>query len=994
MIPRLETESSADPLVKAFLRALRQGGFRGVATSRFSDRLVRSTDNSLYQMIPTAVVGPEDHADTALVMSVLAEPRFRGVSLTARGGGTGTSAAALTVGVTLDFSMRMNRILEIDPERRTARVEPGVVLETLNAAAREHGLMFGPVVSTANRATLGGMIANDSAGKGSVVYGKTSGSIVELRTLFADGGEFVSRAMDEEDAARVMQRDDAAGALCRVAVEVSGSHAEEIARVFPKLSRYPSGYNLAMIREAGTGRVNLNYLLAGSEGTLAVVTEATLRLVPVPRRTALVAVTYASFDDAVSSAGELAALEPTAIETMDEHLLSLVKSDESYLSVKEELEGVGGLGSINLVEFSGDDEAELARRGAALAESVRGDRRAGAPTGVIMVEDPARASAYWALRKRAVGLMGNLPGRRKPAAFVEDAAVPTERLLEFVRGFRAILDREGLAYGMYGHVDAGVIHVRPALDMTRHDEPALLRRVSDAVAALARECGGVLWGEHGKGVRGEYNKFYFGPTLDRAMRELKTAADPYNQLNPGKVAAPIDSAGVMLTIEASTRGVRDARTPQQVRDRVEDPFRCNGNALCHNEGSQMVMCPSWKETRDRMHSPKGRADLMREWLGRLAEAGADLGDVTNARARPRTSLLARAINRWHGGDDFSHEVYEAMEGCLACKACAGQCPVKVDVPSFRARFLQVYHDRYPRRGRDHLIGLTEPMLPVLARAPLFMAIGRARPMRAVSRAVGLVDPPALASPSLRRLLRDEEVVAFDERRVEVGDVVVVQDAFTTHFTPGAVIAMLRVARAAGRRVHLLPYEPTGKPLHVKGFLRRFARVAERQARRLDTLTARGADLVGIDPAATLIFRDEYAEILEREPLPVRLPQEWLADTTLPRCAGGTRYALFPHCTERACEPAATQRWREVFRSVGADLRVVEVGCCGMCGAYGHDRDHYEHSRGIFERGWSTALRRADGEPLATGYSCRSQAERFGGHALRHPLEALAEMVAR
>ncbi len=989
MIPRLQPELTVEPVVRDFAREIRSRGFTGEVTTRYCDRFVRSTDNSLYQFVPQAVVMPRSHEDVRLLARVASDERFGAIALTARGGGTATAGHSLTTSVVVDFSDAMNRVLEIDPDARTARVQPGVVLDALNAAAGEHGLLFGPNCSTSSRATLGGMIATDAAGKGSMVYGKTSGSIIELRCVFADGAEFLSRALDDEELETQKGRNDAVGAFCREAEAIATTLTDEIERAFPKLSRYPSGYNLPMIRDNPDGRFNANYLIAGAEGTLCLVTEALLRLDPLPKRRTLVALKYASFDDAVDSASDLRPREPAAIETMDEHLLELVRGDEAYLPVKEDLESGEPPAAINLVEFFADDPDELERRAGALVEDVAAGREKA--TGAVRLDDPVRAGAFWTLRKRAVGLMGNLPGKRSPSAFVEDAAVPVERLSEFVRGFREILEREELPYGMYGHVDAGVVHVRPALDTTDPTDAAMLRRVSDRVAELSKRCGGVIWGEHGKGVRGEYNEMFFGPTIHGAMERLKGAADPGNRLNPGKIAAPPESRAVMLTIEASTRGNFNAQTPDRVREEINDPFRCNGNALCHNEDAQMVMCPSWKQQRDRIHTPKGRADLMREWLRQLSLAGASMEPLLSPASAPRSSFLRRWANRFSSGSDFSHQVYEAMEGCLACKACAGQCPVKVDVPSFRARFMQAYFDRYPRRVRDLLIGATEHLLPLTGAAPWTTGIARTAPMRALSRAVGLVDPPRVATPTLRRLLKGDPARRFDESAVGAGDVVVIQDAFTTYFEPSAVMATLRVARALGRDVHLKPYAPTGKPLHVKGFLREFARLAARRAAELDALLDRGATLVSIDPAATLIFRDEYPEILQREPIDVKLPQEWLAGIDFSLSDRG-RAALFPHCTERAVEPATNALWRPVFEKAGIELRLVEAGCCGMCGAYGHDRDHYEHSRGIYGFGWAPALEKlaGDEEALAPGYSCRSQVERFGGRSLRHPIERLAD----
>jgi len=983
MIPRLRPEPPKGAATADYLRALKAAGFTGRILTRDADRLARSTDNSLYQLTPDAALLPKTHEDCHAALRLLADERFREITLTPRGGGTATSAHALSTGVILD-TLDMNRVLEIDPEARTVRVQPGVVLDELNKQLKPHGLMFGPAVSTGSRATLGGMIATDGAGKGSCRHGKTSDQVASLRCLFPGGAEIEARNLTPDETEELAKRDDPAGALIKTSLDIATNLAAEIDRAFPKLSRAPSGYNLPELL-AENGTLRLPKLLCGSEGTLGVVTEATLNLVPIPAHTRLIALAYDAFDDALRSAAKLREHEPAAVETMDEHLLALVRGDEAYLAVKDELEPAianATAPALSLVELAGDDEAALDRAAAALTSNPQRVRA----TAAIDASAPARAAAYWTLRKNAVGLMAALPGARKPAAFVEDCAVPIETMPEFVAEFRDLLDAENLKYGMYGHADAGVIHVRPAVDATKPNDRAAVRRLTAQVADLAIKHHGLLWGEHGKGVRSAYTEHHHGPAVAAAFRRLKGAADPNNQLNPGKIATPPESAAALLTIDAPLRGERDAAVPKRAREALPDPFRCNGNALCHNESAQTVMCPSWKETCDRIHSPKGRADLTREWLRRLADAGANAERIARGNTRP--DHFAKLASLVYRPADFSREVKDAMDGCLACKACAGQCPVKVDVPAFRARFLQAYHDRYARSPRDHAVAGIEHALPIVTRIPGAMTISNA-----LAPLLGVVDPPALPTESLRQLLRGRNAYLDKPERAKPGDVIIVQDAFSTTFTPRAVVALLDLAERLAPRARLLPLAPSGKALHVKGFLRRFRAEARRQTERLARAANAGATLVGIDPAATLVYRDEYKRELNAHIPDVLLPQEWLATLELPRATDATPAAILPHCTERAVQPAATKLWTSVFASAGIEASVIEAGCCGMCGAYGHEREHAAQSRGIYDRGWRPALDALTGaEPLATGYSCREQVDRFSSRRLRHPLERLAEAL--
>ncbi|MCA9292005.1 MAG: hypothetical protein KDA25_12815, partial [Phycisphaerales bacterium] len=665
----------------------------------------------------------------------------------------------------------------------------------------------------------------------------------------------------------------------------------------------------------------------------------------------------------------------------------------AYLPVASILDDDGGAAevrAINLVEYAGDDAPTIDARVAALVASIDAMTGPDAPSGATVMRDAKQINAFWTLRKRSVGLLGNLPGRRKPIAFVEDTVVPPERLRDFVREFRAILDDAGFTYGMFGHVDVGCLHVRPALDLKDERDADAVRRISDAVARLVRRYGGIIWGEHGKGVRGEYNPMFFGDVIYGAMREVKAAFDPRGQLNPGKIATPTNSTATLLTIDTEMRGRFDRQITPPLLERFDDAVRCNGNGQCHNDHADVVMCPSWKETRDRRHTPKGRAALMREWLRLLSNADATFDPDAPARG----GFLRRRLNAWRREPDFSHEVLDAMRGCLACKACAGQCPVKVDVPDFRAEFLQAYHDRYPRPLRDRLVAGIESALPRAARVA---GLANVLTHLAPARLVGLVDAPVLATPTLAARLRDDPARRYDVGALSANSVVIVPDAFSTFYTPQVVVALIAVIRALGFEAMLMPYFVNGKSMHVKGFTRRFRTIVRRNVPRLRAAAATGATLVGIDPAVTLTYRDEYRRALGADPgFRVLMVQEWLGEALAGRPARPVDAApmrrLFMHCTERALTPTSMRQWADACARLGAPVEVVDAGCCGMCGAYGHERDHVEQSRGIYARSWARHLGGSDLEHLATGYSCRSQVKRIDGVDLRHPIEVLADAL--
>lgn len=1003
MIARIPTPTAPAAPYLAFLDALRGAGFRGEIARDHASRTVLATDNSIYQRLPQSAVFPLDAEDVQVLARVAAEPTHRSVRLTPRGGGTGTNGQSLTDGVVVDLSRHLNRILEIDPAGRWVRVQSGVVKDQLNAALEPHGLFFAPELSTSNRATIGGMINTDASGQGSCTYGKTRDHVLELDSVLLGGERLRSAALDDEQLAQQLARQDRVGELYRCAEAIQREKAELIEARFPKLNRCLTGYDLAHLREAD-GRFNLNSVLCGAEGSLGLIVEAKLNVLPIPRYSVLVNVRYASFMDALRDARALLEHQPLSIETVDSKVLLLAMQDIVWHGVAEyfpQNPDVPTLG-INLVEFSGDEAEEVDARVAAFAQHLQHDSSV-QRLGHTLATGRAAVTRVYAMRKRAVGLLGNVEGEVRPQPFVEDTAVPPEHLAEFIAEFRALLDGHGLAYGMFGHVDAGVLHVRPALDMKDPAQAAMVRPISDAVAELTQRYGGLLWGEHGKGVRSEYAPAFFGE-LYPSLQALKHACDPHNQLNPGKIATPLGSDEALLKIdEVVMRGDLDRQIDERVWQSYGSAVHCNGNGACYNFDPNDAMCPSWKATRERVQSPKGRASLIREWLRLQGLAGVDvLAPVASGPLQFLRTLPERWRNSRQGGDDFSHEVYDAMAGCLACKSCAGQCPIKVNVPEFRSRFLELYHRRYLRPLRDYLIGSLEFSLPLLAHLPwLYNApMGSRLVNTLLAERLGMVDSPTLSDFDFRATCRRFAVqTATPKRLAELDEslrarsLILVQDAFTRYFETPVFAAFIELASRLGYRVLLAPYSANGKPLHVQGFLGAFARTARRNARRLQALANFGIPLVGLDPAMTLVYRQEYAKLDGLDCPAVLLPQEWLAEA-LPSSdaeAPSGSYRLLAHCTEKTNATAATALWGQVFRQAGLQLATQATGCCGMSGTYGHEARNLETSRAIFAQSWEPALAREDaGEALATGYSCRSQTQRLRQQRLRHPIEALLE----
>ncbi|MBY3348404.1 D-2-hydroxyglutarate dehydrogenase YdiJ [Rhizobium laguerreae] len=1009
MIPRL-TSHLAPATPSGFFERLIEAGFNGDAEGRSAARTVYATDNSIYQLEPAGILFPRDADDLKTLAKVLCEPAFSGMTITPRGGGTGTNGQSLTSGLVVDCSRHMNKILEIDAVRRVARVQAGVVKDQLNRALKPYGLFFAPELSTSNRATIGGMVSTDACGQGSCLYGKTSNHVLGLRIVLVDGSEWWSRALSETALADILKRKDRIGEIHRTVDGIAGEKRERIEAVFPKLNRYMTGYDLAHIRQPN-GRFDLNAILCGSEGTLAMIAEAELNLLPLPAHAALINIRYNDFNAALEDARTLTALKVASIETVDEKVLGLAKKDIVWNEIGQFFPDdiSGSANGINIVEILADDEAGLERAlgevTAALGNGSNPDR-----LGHTIARQHHEIEAIWTMRKRAVGLLGNVDGPVRPVAFVEDTAVPPENLSAYIREFRDLLDGAGLSYGMFGHVDAGVLHVRPALDLTREDHSPLVRQISDAVVALTQKYGGVLWGEHGKGVRSEYVPEFFGD-LYPCLQEIKRAFDPQNRLNPGKIAAP--SAEPLLKIDGvPLRGEVDRVIGNDIRAAFDNAAYCNGNGTCFDFDETSPMCPSYKATRDRRFSPKGRAALMREWLRLLADRGIDpRAEARSLRRRGSLAALPRRVfnsldprNR----GDFSHEVRQAMDTCLACKACAGQCPVKVSVPAFRSKFLELYHGRYARSLKDLLVAAIETSLPWMARTrPLYNLIAGTDAGKRLMRLCGLTALPLLPQRSLKAEARGLGVPVATKEMIEglpqhekERAVVFVVDAFTAHFEPGVALSVISLAR----KMDLIPYlaEPmqNGKAMHVHGYLGRFEATATWTARYLQGLAEAGATLVGLDPSMTLVYRSEYKGLWGRgAEASVLLPQEWLA-ANLDRLfiksgsvAPGS-YRLLPHCTERSNAPSATALWKAVFKVVGGTLEIVDTGCCGMAGTFGHEVRNRATSEALYAMSWSSLITGASSGnvTMATGYSCRSQIKAIDHKAIPHPLEVIDSLI--
>lgn len=934
-------------------------------------RRLYSTDASIYQIEPLGVLLPRTAEDVRAAVQIAAEMQ---VPLTARGGGTSLSGQAIGPGLVLDCSKYLNAILDLDPAGRVARVQPGVVLDSLNRAAAAHGLWFGPDVATASRANLGGMIGNNSAGARSLVYGKTLDHVRRLRLVFADGATAEVGALDPAAWDLQAERRSAEGALYRRARQVVRAHADEIRRRFPRILRRVSGYNLdALCQAFDAGRpAGLHQLVIGSEGTLAVVTEAEVGLVPRPRERGLLVPQFATLGAALDALAACLEFGPSAVELLDGMLLDLARGN---LSLRDTMTAIQGRpAAVLMVEFSGDEPAEVADRVARLRRRLRG---AAGMTALVPALEPGVREPLWNLRRAAVPLLYGMRGDRKPVTFVEDTAVSPARLPEFAARFREVLRRHGTDGAFYGHASVGCLHIRPLLNLKDPDDVDRMRRITADVTDLVLAFGGALSGEHGDGLaRSEWNRKMFGPDVYAAFREIKEAFDPRNLLNPGRVVeAPAMTAHLRYGPGYAPLELPTVFDYGRQEGFVRSIELCNGSGVCRKlQGG--TMCPSFRATRDEKDSTRGRANALR-----LALAG----------ERPLHELRSR----W---------VHEVLDLCLMCKACKSECPSNVDLAKLKAEFLHQYYQGKARplghrlMGRIHQVNrLGAPL------APLVNWVQERSLARWLLEKVAGIDrrrslPPLHAEHFRRWFARRPRRPAGGRRTV-----VLLDDCFTTFNEPEIGRAAVSVLEAAGYRVELAGLTCCGRPLISKGFLREARALARAQAPALARRVADGAVVLGLEPSCLLTLADEWPELApgpetQRVAAAAELADDWLArELEGGRCElgllpGAGPCVLHGHCHQKALR--GTGGTAALLRRVpGLDLTVLDAGCCGMAGSFGFEKEHYDVSVRIAGLALLPALETApEATVVAPGTSCRHQIKDLAGRRALHPLEVVADAL--
>lgn len=1028
MIPRIQGISAAEPRFQNFIDALKGAGFKGDLDKSHSGRLLCATDNSVYQCMPQAVIFPRDADDISLAFKIAKRPGFENLIFTPRGGGTGTNGQSLNRGITIDMSRYMKNVGELDLENHSLWVQCGCIKDEINEQLKPHGLFFSPELSTSNRATIGGMISNDAAGQGSLKYGRTSTHILRVKVVLVDGTITEFGPVKGAQLKECLNKDGLEGEIYRTCYQLLKNNRGDITKHFPKLNRFMTGYDLAHAYDPRTGILNLARLICGAEGTLATVYEAQLDLTSIPTFRELMVVKYENFDAALRHAVKLVDAGVLSVETVDSKVLNLARQDVVWNEVKEYIQDVPNheIQGINIVEFAGYDADEEHQRLNKLFDDTQKNAESfkNGILGAQIASSPKAIAAIYGMRKKAVGLLGAAAGRRKLVAFTEDTVVPPKHLADYILEFRALLDGMSVPYGMFGHVDTGLMHVRPALDLTSQEDREKLVAISNAVVDLVSKYQGQMWGEHGRGYRSCFGERFFGKLYPIA-RQIKEVFDKDNILNPGKICIPFSNdIDKLVAIDGPMRGDLDRTLPVAVRENFKGALSCNGNGQCFSYQKSSLMCPSYRYTKNHVNSPKGYSELAREWLRLLNDQGCNpnVEETQALTAIPNPiRFLKRVYNTLNKKDDYSLEYLEHIKTCLSCKSCKSICPAHVNAADLNSRFLSLYYGRYLRPTMDLLVLNAERFVPLMAKWPKYanMLVQNKLSTYLCEKLIGMVDLPKFSEKPLSKLCAENgfELLSTAKALKDEPEVLIVTDPFTAAYEAEGLMMMARVMRELGYRVALLKPYINGKLMVIRGDRRAFVHYAVKQAARLERLSRARINLVGFDPALTICYRDEYVQLLKemRGNFEVMLPEEWfekqLGSLKLQNALSSLQerlqtlksqdeklfepYYLFTHCTERALVPKSVTMWQMVMQAFNLPVIPVAVACCGMAGLHGHMVQNQDETYKVYEQNWKGEIaKRPFDHCLITGFSCRSQVERMEHKKPVHPLLVLDEILKR
>ena len=1000
-----------------FLHELKKR-FTGDLRLDSASKVLYSTDASIYQIEPLGVAIPRTQED--LIVAVELAAKYK-IPILPRGAGSSLGGQAIGEALILDCSRYLDSIINIDSDTHTATVEPGVVLADLNRAAAKFGLMFGPDPASAERATLGGVIGNNATGAHSILYGMSADHLISADVILGDGS---LETWDESGRSKLSQ----------VTLDIRAKYADAIKQNFPKSWRNSAGYRINYLlpwtpsvpsqwdkNDYGLSStvyrqqsvVNLASLLAGSEGTLAVMRRATVNLVPKPKHTILGVLTYDSIVEACDDVPRLLEFKPSAVELIPQMIIRLARSIPALSSQMGWM--LGDPAAVLVIEFSGDQPS-------ALKDAVRR-----LDTVVTIAESAQEQARVWNIRKMGLGILDSRPQSARPAAFIEDCAVPVERLGEFVGEVQRIMREHNTEGGIYAHASGGCLHIRPILDLQRGEGVRALRSIGEQVLKLVLEIGGSMSSEHGDGiVAGEWIEKTYGTEVTDAMRLLKKAADPDNLLNPKKMldAPPMDTH-LRYGENYQVNVWNSALQFDHERGLAGAIEQCNGQGVCRKTNG--VMCPSFQATRDEAFSTRGRANLLRA----LISTDMSLRGANEESDEAISNSMRRLLRRENHPprNDILEATYNTLDLCLACKGCSSECPSGVDMPRLKYEFMNEYYRSHRRPLHDYLFGyfhvISKWLSPVAPLANVFMKMDWSRKL--IAQITGITNErpfPVFAGIKAKpqRSAENKKTVIF------------LSDVFSQYLEPQVAQAAFDILGAVGYEVKVLPIIGAGASFLSKGFI---DAARSHAGKVLDAIKAldggAGLSVVGCEPPEVYCLKHEYIGLLpeRRAEIEAITKRVWMVDEFILRvgnlgnalesvslmtgnllsekpqqqAAALQRVIFHPHCHQRAEGladdglPSGTSATVEMLRMAGFDVDLIDAGCCGMAGTFGYDAEHYELSMQVGELGVLPKIRESgrfagNREIVSTGSACRIQIKQGAGIEAKHPLELVRDALLK
>jgi len=959
-----------------------------------------STDASAYEELPIGVVSPRSTEDVAAVMEYCAAEE---IPVLPRGGGTSLAGQAVNEAVVLDFKRYMNGLEDVDPDAATARAQAGITLARLNNELKPHGLKFAPDPAWGDKSVLGGAIGNNTTGAHSLKYGKTDAYVEECEVVLADGTRTTFGWVEVEELADRAQEASERGSEIEAQIyteigRIVHEEAEEIEKRYPDLKRNVSGYNLDMLIDEAReeGRVNLGRLMAGSEGTLAIVTEATVSLEPIPAETAIVMLTYDGVLPAMRDVAPILEHDPSAVEVMDDVLLDLARDNPQFSDLVATLPE--GTDSTLLVEFYADTPEEAKQHIAdLLADRLPGYDAAVEPNGgavqtdaeinavdALEAYDDDRQAKFWKMRKSGLPILLSRTGDDKHWPFVEDTAVPPENLPAYISDLQEIFDEHDTFAAYYAHAGPGVLHIRPLLNLKAENSLEKMYEISDAVTDRVIEYGGSVSGEHGDGrARTEWNKKLYGERLWNTFRDLKSAFDPQWILNPGNVCGDFSCTENLrydpsYTFDAEFEPVLDWDNENGFQGMVE---LCHGCAGCtgYQDTTGGVMCPTYRAAEEEITSTRGRANMLRNAMS---------GDLPD-------ELFT---------DEFIHEV---MDLCIGCKGCKNDCPSGVDMAKLKAEVVHEYHQREGVTLRDRLFANVEQVLSLGSTFAPLSNWGMKVPgvNWLMEKTVGIAqerDFPAFHRRTFRKWWQSRGGASVDKSAAE-RKALLIADPYTDYSHPNIGKAAVEVLEAAGVHVHV-PDEVTdsGRPAFSKSMLDHARETAESNVEALAPYVEDGWDIVTVEPSDAVMYQLDYLDMLsggdvERVAANAYGIFEYLDEHRLDEAIDfgepAESLAYHGHCQQKATRK--DHYAVGVLRRAGYDVDPLDSGCCGMAGSFGYEAEHLSMSRAIGDILFDQVDESWGDQVVAPGASCRSQLseyDRQDGEEPPHPIEKVAAVV--